>query len=43
MLVATKIDLLEERKVTAEDGEEMAQEHENMMFMETSSKENVNV
>ena len=24
-------------------GEEMAEEHENMMFMETSAKENVNV
>ena len=43
MLVATKIDLLDEKVVTTDMGEEMADEHENMMFMETSSKEDVNV
>ena len=41
-LVANKIDLTEERKVTKEEGQKMAQKY-GMKYFETSAKANINV
>jgi len=41
-LIANKIDLTEERKVTKEEGQKMAQQYK-MKYFETSAKSNINV
>jgi len=42
MLVATKVDMEEDRKVTREEGEELAQEY-GIDYIETSAKADINV
>eukprot|EP01102_Stenamoeba_stenopodia_P019634 TRINITY_DN7464_c0_g1_i1.p1 TRINITY_DN7464_c0_g1~~TRINITY_DN7464_c0_g1_i1.p1 ORF type:complete len:203 (+),score=43.69 TRINITY_DN7464_c0_g1_i1:253-861(+) len=43
LIVGNKIDLTNERKVVARDGEMLAKEWKNAGFMETSAKEDINV
>ena len=42
ILVATKVDLEDNREVSTEDGEKLAKEH-NLEFFETSAKDNINI
>jgi len=42
MLLGNKCDVFDRREVTRERGEQMAREH-NILFMETSAKDSINV